>query len=134
MQRIKNDDKYKELLIITNTKNDQYLRRPRSLSVGGSTCLGKGHTTGTANTNVKKQIQPPPCRPRHNPFALSHPLTPDLEVVVDGKTYGNDSRYCRRAGNKTGEANAVVRSLHLLNLLNPLILLNLMHRSSDCWI
>merc|ERR1712226_178742 len=48
----------------------------------------------------------------------SHVLSPDIEVVVDGKTYGNDSRFCRRA-EKTGEANAVVRhhlekgSLHL---------------------
>ena len=38
---------------------------------------------------------------------------------MDGKTYGNDSRYCRRADSKSGEANAVVRhhldkgSLHL---------------------
>ena len=38
---------------------------------------------------------------------------------MDGKTYGNDSRYCRRADSKIGEANAVVRhhldkgSLHL---------------------
>ena len=38
---------------------------------------------------------------------------------MDGKTYGNASRYCRRADSKSGEANAVVRhhldkgSLHL---------------------
>ena len=60
-----------------------------------------------------------PLRSRNAPYVLSHSLCPDLEVVVDGKTYGNDSRYCRRADSKSGEANAVVRhhldkgSLHL---------------------
>ena len=62
---------------------------------------------------------PLPSRSRNAPYILSHSLCPDLEVVVDGKTYGNDSRYCRRADSKSGEANAVVRhhldkgSLHL---------------------
>ena len=50
---------------------------------------------------------------------LQHRLGSDLEVLVDGTTYGNDSRFCRRASPSTGESNAVIRhhlekgSLHL---------------------
>merc|ERR1712173_509861 len=56
---------------------------------------------------------------RSPPFVLVHRLSPDIEVVVDGKTYGNDSRFCRRADARSGESNAVVKhhlekgSLHL---------------------
>merc|ERR1711915_954136 len=56
---------------------------------------------------------------RNVPFVLFHKLSPDIEVIVDGKTYGNDSRFCRRADGRSGESNAVVKhhlekgSLHL---------------------
>jgi len=56
---------------------------------------------------------------RSLPFVLVHRLSQDIEVVVDGKTYGNDSRFCRRADGRSGESNAVVKhhlekgSLHL---------------------
>merc|ERR1719410_396663 len=56
---------------------------------------------------------------RSNPYVLQHRLGSDLEVLVDGTTYGNDSRFCRRASPSTGESNAVIRhhlekgSLHL---------------------
>jgi len=56
---------------------------------------------------------------RSLPFVLVHRLSQEIEVVVDGKTYGNDSRFCRRADVRSGESNAVVKhhlekgSLHL---------------------
>jgi hypothetical protein len=56
---------------------------------------------------------------RSLPFVLVHRLSQEIEVVVDGKTYGNDSRFCRRADVRSGECNAVVKhhlekgSLHL---------------------
>eukprot|EP00092_Neocalanus_flemingeri_P038323 GFUD01041722.1.p1 GENE.GFUD01041722.1~~GFUD01041722.1.p1 ORF type:complete len:2117 (-),score=667.90 GFUD01041722.1:649-6999(-) len=56
---------------------------------------------------------------RNLPFVLVHRLSQEIEVVVDGKTYGNDSRFCRRADGRSGESNAVVKhhlekgSLHL---------------------
>ena len=75
---------------------------------------------------------------RNNPYVLHHRLSADLEVLVDGTTYGNDSRsvairnsnegkifqlkyfrFCRRASSSTGESNAVIKhhlekgSLHL---------------------
>jgi len=56
---------------------------------------------------------------RSLPFVLVHRLSQEIEVVVDGKTYGNDSRFCRRADGRSGESNAVVKhhlekgSLHL---------------------
>lgn len=91
---------------------------------------GNGLKVLTANNFIPSQTPIIECRgkymlgsgnhrSRNAPYVLSHSLCPDLEVVVDGKTYGNDSRYCRRADSKSGEANAVVRhhldkgSLHL---------------------
>merc|ERR550532_729374 len=91
---------------------------------------GNGLKVLTANNFIPSQTPIIECRGRYMlgsgnhrsrnaPYILSHSLCPDLEVVVDGKTYGNDSRYCRRADSKIGEANAVVRhhldkgSLHL---------------------
>ena len=56
---------------------------------------------------------------RSLPFVLVHRLSQEIELVVDGKTYGNDSRFCRRADVRSGENNAVVKyhlekgSLHL---------------------
>ena len=66
-----------------------------------------------------KLAEPGVSRHRPAPFLLVHKLSSELEVVVDGKTYGNDSRFCRRATSRTGESNAVVKhylekgSLHL---------------------
>ena len=51
---------------------------------------------------------------RSLPFVLVHRLSQEMEVVVDGKTYGYDSRYCRRADVRSGESNAVVKH-HLEN-------------------
>ena len=30
---------------------------------------------------------------KNNPYVLQHKLNSELEVLVDGTTYGNDSRY-----------------------------------------
>ena len=86
----------------------------------GKYMLGSGnHRYTFCSPKTQSRYQCVSSRPRNAPYILSHSLCPDLEVVVDGKTYGNDSRYCRRADSKSGEANAVVRhhldkgSLHL---------------------
>jgi len=59
--------------------------------------------------------------PVNMPFVLLHRLCPDLEVCVDSKTYGNNSRFCRRSNQMSPMTshNAEVRhhldkgSLHL---------------------
>ena len=50
-------------------------------------------------------------RGRAADFVLYHRITPDLEVCIDSKTYGNDSRFCRRADTKATEFNAEVSKL-----------------------
>ena len=61
---------------------------------------------------------------RSLPFVLVHRLSQEIEVVVDGKTYGNDSRFCRRADVRSGESNAVVKhhlekgSLHFYTVVS----------------
>ena len=47
-------------------------------------------------------------RSRAADFVLYHKITPELEVCIDSKTYGNDSRFCRRSDAKTAESNAEV--------------------------
>lgn len=51
-------------------------------------------------------------RGRATEYALFHRITSDLEVCVDTKTYGNDSRFCRRAESKAMEYNAEVFILY----------------------
>jgi len=95
---------------------------------------GNGLKVLTANNFIPQQTPVIECRGKYMlgggaggpktggrslPFVLVHRLSQDIEVVVDGKTYGNDSRFCRRADGRTGESNAVVKhhlekgSLHL---------------------
>jgi len=90
---------------------------------------GNGLKVLTANNFIPQHTPVIECRgkymlggnkgSRNLPFVLVHRLSQDIEVVVDGKTYGNDSRFCRRADIRTGESNAVVKhhlekgSLHL---------------------
>ena len=59
---------------------------------------------------------------RNSEYVLFHRISPDLEVCVDCKTYGNDSRFCRRSNESSSDAtkfNAEVKhhldkgSLHL---------------------
>jgi len=58
-------------------------------------------------------------RGRAAEFVLFHRINQDLEVCIDSKTYGNDSRFCRRADSKSADFNAEVKhhldkgSLHL---------------------
>ena len=47
-------------------------------------------------------------RARTSHYTLFHRLTSDIEVCVDSKTYGNDSRFCRRAHPNNAEFNAEV--------------------------
>ena len=35
---------------------------------------------------------------KNNPYVLQHKLNNELEVLVDGTTYGNDSRYVEEGG------------------------------------
>merc|ERR1719483_1756940 len=90
---------------------------------------GNGLKVLTANNFIPQHTPVIECRgkymlggnkgSRNLPFVLVHRLSQDIEVVVDGKTYWNDSRFCRRADGRTGESNAVVKhhlekgSLHL---------------------
>ena len=64
-------------------------------------------------------------RGRAADFVLYHRITPDLEVCIDSKTYGNDSRFCRRADTKATEFNAEVSKL-LKKLVKFLFQYNLM--------
>jgi len=58
-------------------------------------------------------------RARNPEFVLLHKISSDLEVCVDCKTFGNDSRFCRRAESEATKSNAEVKhhlekgSLHL---------------------
>ena len=47
-------------------------------------------------------------RGRAAEYVLFHKISSDLEVCVDSKTYGNDSRFCRKAETKSSEFNAEV--------------------------
>ncbi len=64
-----------------------------------------------ASQFVRAQRHPSPP-----PHVFFHPLSDSLEVCLDGGTYGNDGRFCRRSANA---ANAELRhviekgSLHL---------------------
>jgi histone-lysine N-methyltransferase MLL5 len=48
-------------------------------------------------------------RARGGDYVLYHRIAPDLEVCVESKTYGNDSRFCRRADTVLSDCNAEVR-------------------------
>merc|ERR1719410_2141878 len=93
---------------------------------------GNGLKVLTANSYIPNDTPVIECRGKYmlnsahlnkasknNPYVLQHRLSQELEVLVDGTTYGNDSRFCRRASSSTGESNAVIRhhlekgSLHL---------------------
>ena len=59
---------------------------------------------------------------RNSEYVLYHRISPDIEVCVDCKTYGNDSRFCRRSNEPSSDTtkfNAEVKhhldkgSLHL---------------------
>jgi len=58
-------------------------------------------------------------RAKNSEFVLLHKINSDLEVCVDCKTFGNDSRFCRRAESEATKSNAEVKhhlekgSLHL---------------------
>ena len=47
-------------------------------------------------------------RARVAEYVLFHKISSELEVCVDSKTYGNDSRFCRKAETKSSEFNAEV--------------------------
>lgn len=53
--------------------------------------------------------------PKSSPFVLFHRLSDNLDICLDSKTYGNDSRFCRRAKNFNAELRHVIDkgSLHL---------------------
>jgi histone-lysine N-methyltransferase MLL5 len=50
-------------------------------------------------------------RVRGGDYVLFHRISPDLEVCVESKTYGNDSRFCRRAESTLAECNAEVSTV-----------------------
>ena len=47
-------------------------------------------------------------RAKNSEFVLLHKINSDLEVCVDCKTFGNDSRFCRRAESEATKSNAEV--------------------------
>ncbi len=50
-----------------------------------------------------------------NPYVFFYQLSDTLEICLDGKTYGNDARFCRRSHNHNAELRHVIDkgSLHL---------------------
>lgn len=50
-----------------------------------------------------------------SPYVFSHKLSDSLEICLDGKTYGNDSRFCRRSPNPNAQLKHVLDrgSLHI---------------------
>merc|ERR1719188_335658 len=50
-----------------------------------------------------------------NPYVFFYRLSDSLEICLDGKTYGNDARFCRRAPDHNAELRHVIDkgSLHL---------------------
>merc|ERR1719188_1894297 len=50
-----------------------------------------------------------------NPYVFFYRLSDSLEICLDGKTYGNDARFCRRAHDHNAELRHVMGkgSLHL---------------------
>ena len=50
-----------------------------------------------------------------NPYVFYYQLSDNLEIALDGKTYGNDSRFCRRSTDYNAELKHVIDkgSLHL---------------------
>ena len=68
------------------------------------------------NANRKSPGQGDNSNTPLNPYVLFYQLSETLEICLDGKTYGNDSRFCRRSSN---DYNAELRhvidkgSLHL---------------------
>ncbi|XP_059096306.1 uncharacterized protein LOC131890876 [Tigriopus californicus] len=82
----------------------------------------------TANTPViecrgklmlKSQYRSPTKSKTHahpdSPYVFSHKLGDSLEICLDGKTYGNDSRFCRRSPNPNAQLKHVLDrgSLHI---------------------
>ena len=60
---------------------------------------------------LKNRLLPDPP----NPYVFFYRLSDSLEICLDGKTYGNDARFCRRAHDHNAELRHVMDkgSLHL---------------------
>ncbi len=65
-----------------------------------------------SSPSKSKGQESPKKAPAHVFF---HSLTDNLEICLDGRTYGNDARFCRRSHNANAELRHVVDkgSLHL---------------------
>merc|ERR1711981_646825 len=80
-------------------------------------CKGKLMlATQYKNANKKCPVQNDNSNTPLNPYVFFYQLSDSLEICLDGKTYGNDSRFCRRS---SSDYNAELRhvidkgSLHL---------------------
>jgi hypothetical protein len=82
---------------------------------------GNGMKVLTANSHIPANTPVIECRGKYmlasqlagrargGDYVLYHRIAPDLEVCVESKTYGNDSRFCRRADTVLSDCNAEVR-------------------------
>jgi histone-lysine N-methyltransferase MLL5 len=81
---------------------------------------GNGVKVLTANSHIPANTPVIECRGKYmlasqlagrgraGDYVLFHRISPDLEVCVESKTYGNDSRFCRRADSSLADYNAEV--------------------------
>merc|ERR1712228_215523 len=91
------------------------------------------------NANKKSPGQSDNSNTPLNPYVFFYQLSENLEICLDGKTHGNDSRFCRRSSN---DYNAELRhvidkgSLHLFIITLKNVEKNqeiLLPPDSSCW-
>merc|ERR1712156_814852 len=78
-------------------------------------CKGRLMLASQYKAPNKKQITPP--------YVFFYHLSDVLEICLDGKTYGNDGRFCRRSATFNAELKHVIDkgSLHLFIVANKSI-------------
>ena len=83
-------------------------------------CKGKLMLASQYRAQTSKSMQ------RNNPYVAYYQLSESLEIVLDGKTYGNDSRFCRRSADYNAELKHVIDkgSLHLFIITNRIVTKN----------
>jgi hypothetical protein len=69
-----------------------------------------------------------------SPFVLFYQLNDTTEIAVDEKTYGNDSRFCRRSANYNADLKHIIDkgSLHIFIVAIKSIEKNQVHVHLNC--